>query len=113
MIGFGIAVDVTICCFNRDQVLFIYINLDEEDNLRILEFFGLKVTDCPTYRYIQLGEDMMKYKPDTSDVTVDAVRAFVESIVDGTRQVREIRIRLKMWCCSRMKQRISVDICYW
>ena len=68
-------------------MLFIYINLDEEDNLRILEFFGLKVAECPTYRYIKLDEDMQKYKPDTSDVTTEAVRAFLESIMDGTGQV--------------------------
>jgi len=70
----------------KGKVLFIYINLDEEDNLRILEFFGLKVADCPTYRYIQLGDDMQKYRPDTSDITADSIRGFVQSIVDGTRQ---------------------------
>jgi len=70
----------------KGKVLFIYINLDDEDNLRILEFFGLKVADCPTYRYIQLGDDMQKYRPDTSDITADSVRGFVQSIVDGTRQ---------------------------
>jgi protein disulfide-isomerase A1 len=68
-------------------VLFIYINLDEEDNLRILEFFGLKVADCPTFRYIHLGEDMQKFKPDTSDITAENVRSFVQGILDGTRQV--------------------------
>jgi len=67
--------------------LFIYINIDEEDNVRILEFFGLKATECPTYRYIHLGEDMLKYKPDTNDITADAVSSFVASILDGKRQV--------------------------
>lgn len=71
---------------HKGKILFIYINLDEEDNLRILEFFGIKVADCPTYRYIQLGEDMMKYKPDTSDVTEQALTSFLDSILDGTRQ---------------------------
>jgi len=70
----------------KGKVLFIYINLDEEDNLRILEFFGLKVTDCPTFRYIHLGEDMQKFKPDTSDIVTENVRSFVQSILDGTRQ---------------------------
>jgi len=68
-------------------VLFIYINIDEEDNVRILEFFGLKVDECPTYRYITLGDDMLKYKPDTADITTDAVSSFVSSILDGKRQV--------------------------
>lgn len=70
----------------KGKVLFIYINLDEEDNLRILEFFGLKVADCPTYRYIHLGEDMQKFMPDNSDIVADSIRSFVQSIMDGTRQ---------------------------
>jgi len=68
-------------------VLFIYINIDEEDNVRVLEFFGLKTTECPTYRYIHLGEDMLKYKPDEGEITADSVTSFVDSIIDGKRQV--------------------------
>lgn len=70
----------------KGKVLFIYINLDEEDNVRILEFFGLKASECPTYRYIHLGDDMVKYKPDTGDITADSVSSFVSSILDGKRQ---------------------------
>jgi len=68
-------------------VLFIYINIDEEDNVRILEFFGLKASECPTYRYINLGDDIVKYKPDAGDMTADSVSSFVSSILDGKRQV--------------------------
>lgn len=70
----------------KGKVLFIYINLDEEDNLRILEFFGLKLADCPTYRYIHLGDDMQKYKPESSEITADGLRTFVQGIIDGTTQ---------------------------
>ena len=38
------------------QVLFVFIDLDEEDNVRILEFFGLTVDDAPTYRLIHLED---------------------------------------------------------
>jgi len=69
------------------QVLFIYLNIDEEDNVRILEFFALKTKDCPTYRYIQLGDDMQKYKPDSDDISAGPITSFVESILDGKRQV--------------------------
>ena len=68
-------------------MLFIHVNTDEEDNSRVLEFFGLKVEECPTYRYIHLGDDMVKYKPDAGDITTDSVTAFVNSIIDGKRQV--------------------------
>lgn len=70
----------------KGKVLFIYLNTDEEDNGRVLEFFGLKVSECPTIRYIHLGDDMVKFKPDSGDITTDAVTSFVESILDGKRQ---------------------------
>ena len=70
-----------------EQVLFIYLDIDESDNVRILEFFNLKVEECPNYRYISLGEEMQKYKPETTEITVDNVRQFVQDIQDGKQQV--------------------------
>jgi protein disulfide-isomerase A1 len=71
----------------KGKVLFIYINIDETDNERILEFFGLKKADCPSYRYIQLGADMVKYRPETKDpITTEVVKAFVQDILDGKRK---------------------------
>lgn len=67
----------------RGKVLFIYINVDEEENLRILEFFGLKKEECPAIRLINLGDDMTKYKPENSDLSAEAVTSFVQSFVDG------------------------------
>lgn len=67
----------------KGKVLFIYIDIENEDNQRILEFFGMKAADCPSYRYINLGEDMTKYKPDNDDVTPEAVTGFVQSVLDG------------------------------
>jgi protein disulfide-isomerase A1 len=71
----------------KGKVLFIYINIDETDNVRILDFFGMKPEDCPSYRYINLGADMIKYKPDADDkITVDSVKTFVQDIQDGKRK---------------------------
>jgi len=67
----------------KGKVLFIYIDTDDEDNLRILEFFGLKAEECPTVRFISLGEDMTKFKPETGDLTTDAIKSFVNSVLDG------------------------------
>jgi len=67
----------------KGKVLFIYIDIDDDDNQRILEFFGLKIDECPTVRYITLGEDMVKYKPPTADLTTEALQAFAQSVLDG------------------------------
>ena len=40
------------------QVMFVFIDLDEEDNMRVLEFFGLGMEDAPTYRIINLDEEV-------------------------------------------------------
>lgn len=71
----------------KGKVLFIYINIDETDNARILDFFGMKAEDCPSYRYINLGQDMVKYKPESTDtLTASGVKTFVQEIVDGKRK---------------------------
>jgi len=69
---------------HKGSVLFIFINVAEEENERILEFFGLAKADCPTVRLINLGEDMTKFKPDeTSDLSADGISAFVQQFRDG------------------------------
>lgn len=80
----------TFCTFENKntlhkllQVLFIYLDVGDEENSRILEFFGLKLEDCPSVRLINLGEDMSKFKPDTDDLGTEAITAFVQSFVDG------------------------------
>jgi len=67
----------------KGQVLFIYIDIDDDDNERILEFFGLTPEDCPTVRFINIGEDMTKYKPESSELTKDIISEFVQGVIDG------------------------------
>merc|ERR1712088_535449 len=43
---------------NKGKMLFVTINTDEDDHKRILEFFGITESELPTFRAIQLGEDM-------------------------------------------------------
>lgn len=68
---------------HKGEVLFIYINVAEEENERILEFFGLNKDDCPTVRLINLGEDMTKYKPGAIALNADGISAFVQDFKDG------------------------------
>lgn len=71
----------------KGKVLFITLDTSDEDNARILEFFGLKKEDCPSARLITLGEDMTKYKPESNDLSEDAVRSFVQNFLDGKLKV--------------------------
>jgi protein disulfide-isomerase A1 len=72
----------------KGKVLFIYIDIDETDNVRILDFFGMKPEDCPSYRYINLGADMIKYKPEGAETSITApvVKQFIQDILDGKKK---------------------------
>jgi len=67
----------------KGKVLFIFVDIDNAENDRILEFFGLKKEECPTVRLINLGEDMTKYKPDTVNLLPDGLTAFAQAFLDG------------------------------
>merc|ERR1711931_36448 len=59
------------------------VNTDEEDHSRILEFFAMKKEEIPGLRIIKLEEDMAKYKPTSSDLSAEALTAFVQDFLDG------------------------------
>ncbi|XP_023228610.1 protein disulfide-isomerase-like [Centruroides sculpturatus] len=67
----------------KKKVLFVTIDIDEEDHERIMEFFGLKKEDAPDMRLIQLEEEMTKFKPPTSGLSEDNIRNFVQGVLDG------------------------------
>lgn len=67
----------------QGQVIFIYIDIDDEDSLRILEFFGMKVEECPAVRYITLGDDMTKFRPQSEDLSAATIQQFVQDVRDG------------------------------
>jgi len=67
----------------KGKVLFISINVDIEDNLRILEYFGLKKEDTPTIRIIKMtDDDMKKYKPEFKEITLDKLAKFTQDYLD-------------------------------
>jgi len=68
----------------QGEVMFLYIDIDDDDNISILEFFGMKVTDCPALRFVILNDDMPKFKPGSTDLTVAGIQQFVQSVLDGS-----------------------------
>ena len=72
----------------KGKVLFVFVDNDVEDNARISEFFGIDAKEIPTVRLIDLANDeMTKYKPETTELTTDNVKAFVQDVLDGKMKV--------------------------
>ncbi|XP_068672295.1 protein disulfide-isomerase 2-like [Montipora foliosa] len=68
----------------KGKVLFVLVDTEIEDNSRISEFFGIDAKEIPTVRLINLADDdMTKYKPQTTELTADNVKTFVQEVLDG------------------------------
>jgi len=67
----------------RSKVIFVLIDSDVDENERVMEFFGLKKEDSPTVRLISLGQDMTKFKPESTEITSTVLTEFVQSFLDG------------------------------
>lgn len=67
----------------KGKVLFIYLDTDNEENGRIMEFFGLKMEETPAIRLISLTEDMAKYKPESDSLETDVIIKFAQDFLDG------------------------------
>merc|ERR1712117_944256 len=68
---------------HKGEMLFVTINTDEEDHKRIMEFFGLEESELPSMRIIKLEEDMSKFKPESTELSDENIRAFVQQYLAG------------------------------
>ena len=69
---------------HRHKLQFVVIDIDEDDNRRVVEFLGLKEEAMPAMRIIQMKEtDIIKYKPESNAIEEDNVRSFIEDFKEG------------------------------
>lgn len=66
----------------KGRVIFVLIDTDVDENERVMEFFGLKKENAPTIRLISLGQDMTKYKPESTEFTSSVITQFVQDFFD-------------------------------
>ncbi len=63
--------------------MFVIVDLDEDDNRRVIEFLGLKGETFPAMRIIQMKEnDIVKYKPEKPGIDEEGVGSFVRDYLD-------------------------------
>jgi len=68
---------------HRGKFLFVTIDIDIEEHLRILDFFAIKPEDVPAVRLINLEEGMAKYKFDGA-ITTPSLNEFLQQYAAGT-----------------------------
>jgi protein disulfide-isomerase A1 len=76
---------------HKGKILFVYIDVSKADSSRVLDFFNAKAEDAPAMRMTHLGESMIKYKPEVSnlddnDEFVANIKAFVDGVESGKIQ---------------------------
>merc|ERR1712212_641290 len=74
---------------HKGKILFVYIDVSNADSKRVLDFFAIEEGEAPAMRMTQLGENMLKYKPEVSNLDDNDefeanIRAFVEGVNAGT-----------------------------
>ncbi|KAL5104324.1 Protein disulfide-isomerase [Taenia crassiceps] len=66
----------------RGRAHVVHIDVDDENHERILNFFGIKKEECPTYRVIELNDSVVKFKPDVVEFTFDSIKTFTNDAIE-------------------------------
>ena len=73
----------TIARENKDNIITIHCDITQEDHKDLLDYFGIKPEDTPTFVLYDL-DSTSKYKPsDAKDTSIRNMRAFVKDYLDG------------------------------
>lgn len=71
----------------KSKVLFVVIDTDDDEHEKLMEFFALKREETPAMRLIKMDQAMTKYKPEKSDFTEEAIKEFVNGVLEGKIKV--------------------------
>lgn len=74
------------------QIMFVVVNTNETRNGRIFEYFRIREVDVPAVRILNLTSQA-KYKMPADEVTVENVRHFCQSYLDGKAKVCPLLMR--------------------
>ena len=73
----------TIARENKDKIITIHCDIKQEDHKDLLDYFGIKPEDTPSFVLFDLDSNS-KYKPsDAKDTSIRNMRGFVKDYLDG------------------------------
>ncbi|NXC51035.1 PDILT protein, partial [Penelope pileata] len=70
----------------RGKIMFVLVNTNETRNGRIFEYFRIREVDVPAVRILNLTSQA-KYKMPADEVTVENLRRFCQSYLDGNAKL--------------------------
>lgn len=69
----------------KGEMIFLYVDAEDENHERILDYFGIATDALPQVRLIDMNNnDMKKYRPEVDDVTAANLREFCDGFKAGT-----------------------------
>lgn len=74
------------------QVLFVLVDTNETRNGRIFEYFRIRDIDVPAVRILNLTSEA-KYKMPADEVTVENLKEFCQSYLNGKAKVCPLLMR--------------------
>jgi len=72
---------------NKERMIFVHLDVADEEHENVLEFFGITKEQCPTYVIFEM-ESSAKYVPaeNANDISVSSMGGFVNDYFDGKLQ---------------------------
>ena len=70
-------------------MLFVHIDMGDEESERVSSFFNIEDDDTPTARIINLEDDMKKFIPDFEGLDGEKIKSWIKRYLNGELKVWE------------------------